>query len=244
MFIPIQSFVVAVLAFVSTCAGGGLAYVFADKLHRVLGFSAGFILGLLFFDLFPEVFGSAQSYWPAIGVAAGFLGFHIVEKLVAIHGSHEHEYGQHSHAIVGKFAAGALIIHSLLDGIAIGASFLISTAAGLSVSLAILAHDFTDGMNTVAIMLRHQDKPRNAFGFLLLDAAAPIVGVAISLWLHPSEQVLQMIVAVFAGFLLYIAASDILPEAHSKHPSKLTLVFTIGGLVAAFVISTLLNSVA
>jgi len=244
MFLPVQSFVMAVLAFVSTCAGGGLAYIFQDKLHRVLGFSAGFILGLLFFDLFPEVFGQSQTLWPTVGVAAGFLGFHIVEKLVAVHGNHEHEYSQHSHAVVGKFAAGALIVHSLLDGIAIGASFLISSAAGLSVSLAILAHDFTDGMNTVAIMLRHRDKPRNTFGFLLLDAVAPIVGVGISLWLHPSEQVLQMIVAVFAGFLLYIATSDILPEAHSKHPSKLTLVFTILGLLLAFVISMLLRSIA
>lgn len=244
MFLPVQSFVMAVLAFVSTCAGGGLAYVFQDKLHRVLGFSAGFILGLLFFDLFPEVFGQSQTIWPAIGVAAGFLVFHIVEKLVAIHGSHESEYGQHSHAVVGKFAAGALIVHSLLDGVAIGASFLISSVAGLSVSLAILAHDFTDGMNTVAIMLRHHDKPRNTFGFLLFDAVAPIVGVGISLWLHPSEQILQMIVAVFAGFLLYIATGDILPEAHSKHPSKLTLVFTILGLLLAFVISMLLRSIA
>lgn len=244
MFLPVQSFVMAVLAFVSTCAGGGLAYIFQDKLHRVLGFSAGFILGLLFFDLFPEVFGQSQTLWPAVAVAAGFLGFHIVEKLVAIHGSHESEYGQHSHAVVGKFAAGALIVHSLLDGIAIGASFLISITAGWSVSLAVLAHDFTDGMNTVAIMLKHNNKTNHTVGFLFLDAIAPIIGVLISLWLHPSEQILQMIVAVFAGFLLYIATSDILPEAHSKHPSKLTLVFTILGLLLALVISMSLRSIA
>jgi ZIP family zinc transporter len=244
MFQPITSFVMAGLAFVSTCAGGGLAYIFQDKLHRVLGFSAGFILGLLFFDLFPEVFGSAHTLWPAIAVAVGFLGFHVVEKLVAIHGSHEHEYNQHSHAVVGQFAAGALIVHSLLDGIAIGASFLISPTVGLSVSLAILAHDFTDGMNTVAIMLQHQNKTPKVLGFLLLDAAAPIVGVALSLWFQPSAYVLQIIVAVFAGFLLYIAASDILPEAHSRHPSKLTLAFTTAGLLVAFVISMLLRSVA
>lgn len=244
MFLPIQSFVMAVLAFVSTCAGGGLAYVFQDKLHRVLGFSAGFILGLLFFDLFPEVFGSSQSYWPAVGVAVGFLGFHIVEKLVAVHGSHESEYGQHSHAVVGKLAAGALIVHSLLDGIAIGASFLISNTVGWSVSLAVLAHDFTDGMNTVAIMLKHNNKTNHTAVFLVFDAIAPIVGVLISLWLHPSEQILQMIVAVFAGFLLYIAASDILPEAHSKHSSRITIMLTIFGLVLAFIISTLLRSIA
>lgn len=244
MFLPVQSFVMAVLAFVSTCAGGGLAYIFQDKLHRVLGFSAGFILGLLFFDLFPEVFGQSQTLWPAVAVAAGFLGFHIIEKLVAIHGSHESEYGQHSHAVVGKFAAGALIVHSLLDGIAIGASFLISITAGWSVSLAVLAHDFTDGMNTVAIMLKHKNKTNHTAGFLFLDAIVPIIGVLISLWLHPSEQILQMIVAVFAGFLLYIATSDILPEAHSKHPSKLTLVFTILGLLLALVISMSLRSIA
>jgi zinc and cadmium transporter len=232
--------------FVSTLCGGLFSARHRDRLHLVMGFTAGVLLGVIAFDIFPEIIdltngGGFDPVGPMIALVAGFLIFHILEKSIVIHHAHEDEYADHKHPHVGMFSALALAGHSLMDGVAIGLGFQVSGAVGIVVALAVIAHDFTDGMNTVTLMLTHNNSLRKAKWFLFLDALAPVVGALSTLFFHVSDQFLVLYLGFFAGFLLYIGASDILPEAHSKNSSWKTIALTVFGAVFMFLVTSFIG---
>ena len=121
-------------------------------------------------------------------------------------------------------------MHSFLDGVGIGLAFQVSDTVGFAVALAVIAHDFADGLNTVTILRTHGNSRRRQLSMLAVDAVAPVVGAFSTLFFSVSNDVLALYLGGFAGFLLYLATADILPEAHARHPSRLTLVSTLGGV--------------
>lgn len=238
-------YALALGTFVSTGLGGLFALRNRDRLHLVLGFTAGVILGVVAFDVLPEMVVLSQRTHvdfgvPMIALVVGFLGFHVVEKSLVMHNAHEGEYAAHVHhsPSVGLASALALAGHSLADGIAIGLAFQVGDGVGLAVAVAVIGHDFADGLNTVALMLVHGNTRRRALLLLGLDALTPLVGVLLTLLVTVPDRGLLLYLGAFAGFLLYIGASDILPEAHADHPSRLTLVMTITGAALMWVVVT------
>lgn len=228
--------------FVSTLTGGLTALKNQDRLHRFLGYTAGVLLGVVAFDLLPEIFESLtrqhRSATPAmVALVCGFLLFHIIEKSLLIHHSQEAEYELHHHPQVGVASALALSGHSFLDGVGIGLGFQAGSAVGIAVAIAVIAHDFTDGLNTVNLMLVNKNKSPRAFVFLLVDALAPVLGAVSTLLFSLSANGLTLYLGFFAGFLLYIGASEILPEAHSKHSSFSTIGLTVAGVVFMFIVT-------
>ena len=233
----------SVAAFFSTLVGGIVAIKNRQRLHYLLGFTAGVLLGVVAFDVLPEIFSIIQQTGidpiiPMIALVVGFLAFHIAEKLTILHSAHETEYaGQHRHPRVGVLSALALSGHSFADGLGIGLAFQASPAIGVAVAIAVIAHDFSDGLNTAGLALFHHNTPRRAVYLLLLDAIAPILGAASTLFFHPSERFLVIYLGFFAGFLLYIGASDILPQAHSEKSSRLTIALTILGTLFMYLVT-------
>lgn len=227
--------------FGSTAVGGLFALRFRDQLHFILSFTAGVLLGVVSFDILPEIFELARAHatepmGAMIALVAGFLLFHGLEKYTLVHHVHEAEYAVHRHPQVGLLSALALIGHSFLDGVAIGLAFQVSQPAGVIVALAVIAHDFCDGLNTVSLMLVHGNTPRRSSAMLVLDAVAPVLGAASTLFFSVPPGVLMLYLGFFAGFLLYIGASDILPEAHSQNRPGITLgLIALTCLGAAFI---------
>jgi zinc and cadmium transporter len=227
----------AVCTVFSTALGGVAALRSRDRLHLILGFAGGVMLGLVAFDLLPELFDLSDTRLlgvpaPMVAFATGFLVLHVVERAVALHGGHEGEYEthQHHHPGVGLASAMALTAHSFLDGVGIGLGFQVSNTVGLAVAIAVVTHDFADGLNTVTVMRMHGNTPRRTVAMLAADALAPALGATSTLFFSVSDGVLALYLGAFAGFLLYLATADILPEAHATHPSRLTLVSTLGGV--------------
>jgi zinc transporter ZupT len=228
--------------FLSTLSGGLTGLKNKDRMHRFLGYTAGVLLGVVAFDLLPEIFSlvTRQHRDPTgamVALVCGFLVFHIIEKSILIHHTHEDEYQLHHHPQVGVASALALSGHSFLDGVGIGLGFQAGTAVGVAVAIAVIAHDFTDGLNTVNLMLLNKNRSPKAFMFLLLDALAPVLGVLSTKLFRLSDAGLILYLGFFAGFLLYIGASEILPEAHSQHSSYQTIGLTITGAVFMFVVT-------
>ena len=232
----------SIATFLSTFFGGLFSIRNKERLHRVMGFTAGVVMGVVFFDILPEIislikendFGTTGAM---IALASGFLIFHILEKTILIHHSHEDEYADHKHPHVGIASALALAGHSFMDGVGIGLGFQVNPSVGLLIAVAVIAHDFTDGMNTIGLMLSHKNSVEKSRWFLLLDAFTPVLGVASTFLFHLPESFLILYLGFFAGFLLYIGASDILPEAHSKHSSFKTIGLTIAGMILIFIIT-------
>ncbi|HLZ20895.1 MAG TPA: ZIP family metal transporter [Ktedonobacterales bacterium] len=236
----------SVATFFSTSLGGLFALRHRDQLHLIMGFTAGVLVGLVAFDLLPEIFHTAgeqhlDTVAPMLALVIGFLAFHIAEKLALIHGGHEEQYAQHKHPRVGLLSALALSGHSFLDGVGIGIGFKASPAVGVIVAIAVIAHDFSDGLNTVTLMLVNHNTRKRAAALLLVDALAPIVGVVSTLLITIPSSGLPLYLGFFAGFLLYIGASDILPEAHSEKSSPITIALTVAGATFAFLVTRLLS---
>ncbi|WP_055702183.1 ZIP family metal transporter [Streptomyces silaceus] len=231
---------VALGAFLMTLVGGWTAQRVTDRRHLVLGLAGGLMLGVVGLDLLPEALDAAGG--PVFGVpaalllfVAGFLVAHLVERLLAgrqaAHGADEHENGRVPE--VGLTAAAAMVGHSVMDGIAIGAAFQVGGGMGAAVALAVVAHDFADGFNTYTITSLYGNARRKALAMLFADAAAPVVGAASTLLFTIPEQLLGGYLGFFGGALLYLAAAEILPEAHHDHPARSTLLCTVAG--AAFI---------
>lgn len=222
-----------------------MALRFKDKLHLILGFSAGAVIGVAFFDLLPESINLGSKFYD-IGTltsitAIGFLVYLLLDRLVFLHAhAHSHDHGDHSEEVEGKqisrgiLGAGSLSIHSFLDGVAIGLAFQVSAAIGAIVAVAVLVHDFSDGINTVNLILKNRGEGKFAFKWLIVDALAPVVGAASTLFFSLPEKSLSVVLAIFAGFFLYIGASDLIPESHHAHPKFLTTAMTILGAAVLF----------
>ncbi|MFF1697470.1 ZIP family metal transporter [Streptomyces sp. NPDC058257] len=231
---------VALGAFVMTLVGGWTAQRVTDRRHLVLGLAGGLMLGVVGLDLLPEALDAAGG--PVFGVpaalllfVAGFLTAHLVEHLLAgrqaAHGAGEDTNGRIPQ--VGMTAAGAMVGHSVMDGVAIGAAFQVGGGMGVAVALAVIAHDFADGFNTYTLTSLYGNARRKALAMLFADAVAPVVGAASTLLFTIPEQLLGGYLGFFGGALLYLAAAEILPEAHHEHPARSTLLCTVAG--AAFI---------
>lgn len=230
------------LTFISTTAGGFFALKNKSKLHYIMSFTAGVLLAVCFFDILPEAFhiiveNSLDPTPMLIAVVTGFLAFHSIEKTIAIHHSHEEEYASHNHPSIGLVGAGGLSVHSFLDGVGIGLGFHVSPHIGFIIALAVIAHDFSDGLNTVTLMLVNKNTTKKALTFLFVDAVTPILGVLSTFLFTIPQSFLVLYLGFFAGFLLYIGASDLLPEAHSRHSSYKMIGLTILGVLFIYVVT-------
>ncbi|KIF73893.1 permease [Streptomyces sp. 150FB] len=233
---------VALGAFLMTLFGGWTAQRVTDRRHLVLGLAGGLMLGVVGLDLLPEavsaagdeIFGVPQALLLFVG---GFLVAHLVERLLAgrqaSHGADENEEPAVAGGRVpqvGLTAAAAMVGHSLMDGIALGAAFQLGGGMGTAVALAVIAHDFADGFNTYTITSLYGNDRRKALTMLLADAVAPVIGAASTLFFTLPGELLGSYLGFFGGALLYLSAAEILPEAHHDHPARSTLLCTVLGV--------------
>jgi ZIP family zinc transporter len=226
--------IIAAAAFLATMAGGLLALRLRDRMHLILGFSAGAVIAVAFFDLLPEALELGGDYGAdtVLGVTAlGFMLYLLLDRTLLLH-AHSHE-GPHGHSR-GAVRAGSFSLHSFFDGIGIGLAFQVDAAVGLIVAAAVLAHDFSDGINTVSVVVRHGGSYKKAVRWLLADAAAPVLGIAATLLFGVTDESLGLLLALFSGFFLYIGASDLIPESHHAHPTFWTTAATLAGALALF----------
>ena len=230
-------FVIVILTALVTFLGGIFAIRFSDKLHLILGFSAGTIIGITFFDLIPEATELTQSPENvSIAIAAGFITYMVIERYFDIHYCKDHcERPSHK----GEVGAAALIIHSIIDGLVIGLSFKVSATTGWIVAIAVLSHKFSDGINTVSVLLADKVQKNNINKWLFFASLAPIIGLLASTLVSPNENQLGILVGFFAGLFIYLGASDLIPESHHKHPAAWTTIATIIGIAFIYFLSAL-----
>lgn len=224
------------LTVLSTLAGGLVAMRLARELQTVIALTGGIVVAVALFEVLPEAIDSISD--PRnVGMLAGggFVFFFLAERLLVLHHRDDTEH-VHAHARVGALGAAGLSLHSLMDGLGIGLAFQLSNAAGLLVFLAVVSHDFADGMNTVSFVLRQSGDRRAALRWLSIDALAPLVGATVGTVLAVSENTLGVALSVYAGFFLFMGATDLLPHAH-EHPSPKRVGLTLAGFAFVFALS-------
>jgi ZIP family zinc transporter len=213
-----------------TLAGGTLALRFQSRIALLLGFAAGAVVGVALFDLLPEALSlaaRADSPLQIAGVAgAGFAGYLAVDRALSAAAG----------AARGHLGPASLTLHSLLDGLAIGFSFQASPAIGLVVAVAVLAHDLADGVNTVTLSLAGGGGTRRARGWLIADALAPLLGVAATRLIAIAPATLGLLMALFAGFFLYIGASELTPSSRRAGRGAGASLATVAGMALIYAV--------
>ena len=231
---------IALGACAATMIGGLLALKLAGKLALVMGFSAGAVIGVAFFDLAPEALEAGKGlYEPRTLLAIAALGFFFYTLLDRLVAHHDCE-GQVSPAR-GFMGAISFSVHSVMDGFALGIAFQASREIGLIVAAAVLAHDFADGLNTVNVVMKNGGERRFALRWLAVDALAPVGGAALSLMIAPSPNLLAVLLALFCGFFLHIGANGLLPESHRTHPRASTTVATLLGAAFLYAVTAVVR---
>ncbi len=225
-----------VLAMCSTLVGGYIAIAARRQIHLLMGLGAGVLLGAVFFDLLPESLSVAAAQgWSSrlvLGiVVAGFFIFYLLERLLVLHACPEGDCTNEVHQRVGRIGSIGLILHSTLDGAAIGAASLVNWRTGLLVALAVISHDMSDGLNTILLVTHGEPVRRRDVVFLAIDAIAPVIGGLLALAILPPPTALAVFLAFASGFFLYTATSDLLPEAHRRSPSLMVSLAAIVGIV-------------
>jgi len=184
------------------------------------------VIGVALFDLAPEALelaGKAVGSPVVLGVVGGgFCSYMLFER-----GAHAIAERQRGH-----LRPASLTLHSLLDGLGIGLAFQVAPAIGVVVAVAVLAHDVADGVNTVTLSLSGGGGRVRARSWLLADAAAPLVGIGLTRVFSIPPTLLGLAVALFAGFFLYIGASELTPASHRALPRVWTSLATATGMAA------------
>jgi len=230
--------IICIATFVSTLFGGLFALKFQSKLYLVLGFGAGAVLGVAFFDLLPTAMElSAKAYSPrqidsVTGV--GFIIYLVIDRVVMLLSSSVNKNNNQG-SLRGTIAAFSLTLHSLLDGVVIGFAFKVSNAIGMIVATAVLVHDFADGINTANVIIKENGSRKYALKWLIADAAAPLIGAYSTFYFQLPKEKLGILLALVTGFFIYIGASNFLPESHARHPKLLTLLMTLLGFVTLYI---------
>jgi len=212
----IATFIVSAISLV------GVVFLFADWTERramlFISFAAGVLLATAFLEMFPEAVARHQDDGNFfIATLAAMAGFFVLERFLL--GFHTHE---ESHAIPsGYFVLIGSTVHNFIDGVVIGASFLVSPTLGFSTTLAVAAHEIPHEAADFGILLAAGFRRGTA---LLLNFISGLAAMLGAWWCFLFEGVVERhlpwFLAATAGMFIYIAASDLLPELHRSHTHR------------------------
>ena len=235
------------VTFVSLLSLIGIAFISVneEKLRRTIFVMVSLAVGALFGDAFihllPESFErSGSSVTTSLYVLAGMLGFFVLEKFLLWKHQHVLETGDHVHP-VGYMNLAADAIHNLIDGMIIGAAYLVSTPLGVATTIAVVCHEIPHELGNFFVLLHAGFQPRRALLFNFLSAIFAIIGTVISLLIGSQvESFSVVLVPLAAGGFIYIAGSDLVPELHKEaNPAK--SVMQLAGMGAGVAIMLLLT---
>jgi ZIP family zinc transporter len=225
----------------STLAGGVVALRLARDLATAIALTGGVVVAVALFHVLPEsieIVDDPERHSLLVGV--GFLAFFLAERLLVLHHRDAPEDAR-AHSHVGALGAGGVAMHTFIDGLGIGLAFSLDTTTGVLVFLAVIAHDFADGLNAVAFVLHQGGDRRRALTWLSIVAIAPLLGALTGAALDVSEESLGEVLALYVGFFLAMGATDLLPHAH-EHPSGRRIAVTVAGFLGILLVSQLAAS--
>src|ERR687886_2854467 len=190
----------AAMTFFSTLAGGITALRWVGRVQALLALAGGVVLAAAFFDLLPDAIQQASKIDMSVSVPLslaliGYLTFHLLDRFV-----HRHPAGSEGEkSAAGLIGAGGFVLHSFFDGLAIGLGFQINAGVGVIIAIAVIGHDFSDGLNTVSYMTAHRQPARRSLWMLMADALTPLAGALTATLAPIPDSVFPLAISFFLG---------------------------------------------
>jgi len=214
---------------------GGMYLIYGKKgvgklQKAAVPFAAGALLAAAFLDLLPEAIEHGTPQIITLAALVGFIGFFVLERSLSwFHHHHDHKgVGGHGHRRTAALIAIGDTLHNFIDGLAIGAAFVVDPAIGTITAIAIAAHEIPQEIGDFGLMLSRGMKKRRVVLVNVISAMATVVGAAMVYWLGDSLHLDEgILLALTAGFFIYIAASDIIPTIHAEPSKKLANIQTL-----------------
>lgn len=125
----------------------------------------------------------------------------------------------------------------MLEGLTIGLSFQFNFGLGIIAAVAVVSHDFCDGIVTITLMLSSGNSVRASLGLLMIDAVAPIVGAAATLFFVMPDNYLVFFFSFLTGGFLYLGTMNLLHKSYQDNPKWVTPVMFISGVLLIFVLA-------
>jgi ZIP family zinc transporter len=233
---PTVAIPLAGLTVLATLIGGRIALRLQHTLPTVIALTGGIVVAVALLDVLPEGIEHVGDAKTATALAAaGFLAFFFAERALVLHHRDDPDEAR-AHHRVGLLGAVGLSVHSFVDGLGIGLAFGLDSATGFLVFIAVISHDFADGLNTVSFVLSQSGDRRQAARWLQIDAVAPLLGAIVGSLATVSDHTLGYMLSVYSGFFLYMGATDLLPEAHA-HASWQKVGLTASGFLIVYAIT-------
>ncbi len=228
----------AAAAFAATLSAGIFIKTFKNNIGVVCAFSAGFFIALSLLNLIPNILSiaiQAQISFekPLFIAAAGFLVFLALDLTFSkLHPNGHIVTKKNLKPRIGVLSTIEFCSHGFVEGLAIGVGFQIQLGLGIFVAIAVISHDFCDGISTLALMLNSGNTVKSSMGMLLVDAIAPVIGAASTLFFSLQNYFLVFMLSFLAGSFLYIGGGNLLPDANRMNRPFVTLIlFALGFLL-------------
>ncbi len=193
-----------------------------ESLKKILlflvSFSAGALFGDAFIHLLPEAAESGISLEVSLSVLGGIILFFILEKFIHWRHCHIPTSPHHPHplAFMNLVGDGA---HNFIDGLVIGASYLMSVPVGIATTIAVILHEIPQEIGDFGVLLHAGLSKKKALFFNFLSAIIAVIGTIVAL--IGGSGFAPMIIPFAAGGFIYIAGSDLIPELHKEtNPKK------------------------
>jgi len=202
---------------------------------KLISLSGGIFLGIVFIHLLPESLEiNEDALWYCLG---GFICFYLLESLFLFHSHSDEEPSGERHHEFGLLAVVGLFVHSMFDGIAIGAGFELDSRLGFLAVVAVLSHKIPDGIAIAGILFHARESLKKVIIIsLVISAATPVGAVAVTLFSNNiDENFVGALLAFTAGFFLYISASDLIPQTHTEN-NLVNIVILIFGVALMFLL--------
>lgn len=234
---------------------GGILLLFKEKItlkysHFLAAFAAGTLLGAVFFDLLPEAVSESRELGLNIDIFAwtliGILSFFLLERFIHWFHHHQHEYLDEKIKPTIPLIIAGDSVHNFIDGVVIASTFLVSIPLGIVTTLAVAAHEIPQEIGDFGVLLHKGMKRKKIILVNIMSALTAIFGALLAYWLGERiEASLPILLSITAGFFIYIAASDLIPEIHHENRRGFAVIETalmFGGVATIWIFITLLNS--
>ena len=236
----------AIAAFAATLSAGIFIRKFKSNIGVVCAFSAGFFTALSLFDLSPDILSLVSDAQisverPLFTAVGGFLFLFALDRVFSKFHSKDHNMeNKMLRPRIGLLFATEFCSHGFIEGLAIGLSFQFQFGLGVFVAIAVISHDFCDGISTLALMLNSGNTLKSSMSMLFVDAIAPVLGAVTTLFFSIESYFLVFMLSFLAGSFLYIGGGNLLPDAYRMNrPVVTTIFFAVGFLLVILLTKTL-----
>ncbi len=236
------------IAFMMTLLGGAFGIRFRKRIILLMAFTAGVLIALALFELLPEILSLANTEilldTSILLILSGFVFLLGINRFVFKPQKQQGTGKRTLRSSTGLLAASEFCTHALLEGFAIGLSFQFSFALGILAAIAVVSHDFCDGLVTVTLMLSSGNSVKKSFSLLVVDAAAPIVGASATLLFALPANYLIFSLSFLTGGFFYLGTMHLFHQSYRESPKLTTLAAFACGIFLVFALARILSSLA